>query len=113
MRTVKTKNGTIFYIGKIDNQIIVISDKYSHPFDDPFELGEQLKIESEKISSRKVDVIFNLTSYHNQNYDKNLFKLTYDKNKQSIEMFSWENISEDTLPEKVKKLFRNKKFLNT
>ncbi|MEM3362600.1 MAG: hypothetical protein QXG16_04790 [Candidatus Anstonellaceae archaeon] len=86
MRKVVTKEGITFTIGTAGNDIIIISDKYAHPFDDPYELGVQLKIESEKINLEKINVIFNLIPYHNVNSNKNVIKLIYDKNKQTITM---------------------------
>lgn len=106
MRTVRTKKGIRFKIGKIDNDIIIVSDKYAHPFDDPYELGVQLKIESEKINLEKINVIFNLIPYHNVNSLKNVIKLIYDKNKQNIDIMSPEYIPIEKLPEKYKKLLK-------
>lgn len=83
MRKVVTKEGITFTIETVGNDIVVISDSHTHPFDDIYELGIQLKTEAEKINLDKINVILDTTNYHNNH---SVVKLIYDKHKQTITM---------------------------
>lgn len=76
MKTIQTKNGNIFYIGKCNNAINIISGMTKHPFEDYEKLIKTIKEIAEEMDENNIIVTVDLSLYVDTSY---LIHLIYNK----------------------------------
>lgn len=99
MKMIKGYDGFGFYIKKVGDYILVISNQVSNPFEYIYQLGKEIDKLSKNTSNSQVKVIFDLTPFLRR---KTIFSLNYDKNKKILDMNSKKDLSENEIPLPVK-----------
>ncbi len=98
-KKIKGYDGSGFYIKKLQNYIIIVSNSISNPFEYIYELGKEVDKLSKKISTRKVQILFDLTPFMER---KVIFSIFYDKDKRNFDLHSKKDIDEEELPVSIK-----------
>lgn len=100
MKLIKGYDGSGFYIKKLENYILVVSNPVSSPFEYFYELGKEIDRLSQKIPGSQVQVIFNLTPFLRK---ETVFSMIYNKEKKSLDINSKRTLTEKEIPAPVKK----------
>jgi len=99
LKMIKGYDGSGFYIKRLKNYILVISNSVSNPFEYIYELGKEIDKLSKKIDNSQVQIIFDLTPFMKK---KTIFLMFYDKNKKNLDINSKKNLTEEEIPLPVK-----------
>jgi len=100
LKLVKGYDGSGFYIKKLKNCILVVSNSVSSPFEYLYELGREIDRLSQKIPNPQVWVIFDLTPFLKK---ETVFSMVYDREKKILDINSKKTLTRKEIPMSVKK----------
>ncbi len=100
MKRIKGYDGSGFYIKRLQDYILIVSNSVSNPLEYTYELGREIDKLSKKISSSKVQVFFDLTPFMKKS---TIFSILYDKKRKTLDVNSHKNLNEEEIPLPIKR----------